>query len=159
VEHGGSLGGYRAHIIRFRDERFSVVALCNLASIAPGTLTRRVVDISLGDRLKPAPAAGRAAPARPSRAAGERYEPVGLVEFAGRYVSDELESVYEITVDNDLLRLRRGHQRQVLSLQPGPRDEFSVAGGTIRFVRNAAGRVEGLTVDAGRARGMRFDRQ
>src|SRR5262245_1155164 len=42
VEHGGSLGGYRAHLIRFPAEHASVAALCNLGTIAPAGLARQV---------------------------------------------------------------------------------------------------------------------
>jgi CubicO group peptidase (beta-lactamase class C family) len=59
VEHGGSLGGYRAHLLRFPDQHLTVACLCNLASIAPGGLARQVADIALGDRLTQASPAGQ----------------------------------------------------------------------------------------------------
>ena len=60
VEHGGSLGGYRAHLIRFPDWHVSVACLCNLGSIVPGTLARQVADIVIGAGFtEPAPAAGQ----------------------------------------------------------------------------------------------------
>ena len=43
VEHAGSLGGYRAHLLRFPDQHASVAVLCNLGSIDPSTLARRRV--------------------------------------------------------------------------------------------------------------------
>ena len=60
VEHGGSLGGYRAHLIRFPDRHVSVACLCNLGSIVPGTLARQVADIVIGAGFtEPAPAGGQ----------------------------------------------------------------------------------------------------
>lgn len=50
VEHGGALGGYRANIVRFPDERFSVIVLANVASAQPGALAMRVADLYLAER-------------------------------------------------------------------------------------------------------------
>ncbi len=51
VEHGGSSAGYRAHLIRFPEQRFSVACLCNTTT-QPNELTRRVADIYLAKELK-----------------------------------------------------------------------------------------------------------
>jgi len=51
VEHGGSQAGYRAHLIRFPEQRFSVACLCNTTTY-PGELARRVADIYLAKELK-----------------------------------------------------------------------------------------------------------
>jgi hypothetical protein len=56
VSHGGSWGGYRAELLRFPDEHFSVAVLCNLATTNPSRLAREVADIYLDDRLAPTPA-------------------------------------------------------------------------------------------------------
>ena len=62
VEHGGALGGYRAHLMRFRDEHTSVACLCNFGTSDPGTRARRVADEVLRDRFQqPVPAATSAA--------------------------------------------------------------------------------------------------
>ena len=53
VSHGGSWGGYRAELLRFPDQRFSVATLCNLGSINPTRLARRVADVYLEDVLAP----------------------------------------------------------------------------------------------------------
>ena len=51
VEHGGSLGGYRAHIMRMPSQHTSVALLCNAGSIVPATLARRVADVVLADKF------------------------------------------------------------------------------------------------------------
>jgi CubicO group peptidase (beta-lactamase class C family) len=53
VSHGGSWGGYRAELLRFPDQRFSVATLCNLGTISPTQLARRVADVYLEDVLAP----------------------------------------------------------------------------------------------------------
>lgn len=54
VEHGGALGGYRAALTRFPDQRFSVACLCNLGSINPDRLVSQIADIYLADQFKEA---------------------------------------------------------------------------------------------------------
>jgi CubicO group peptidase (beta-lactamase class C family) len=51
VDHSGRDAGYRADLIRFPDRHFSVAVLCNLASINPSALTRRIADIYLAPLL------------------------------------------------------------------------------------------------------------
>jgi CubicO group peptidase (beta-lactamase class C family) len=50
VEHSGGDAGYRSHLMRFPDRRFSVACLCNTGS-NPALLSRRVADIYLADQL------------------------------------------------------------------------------------------------------------
>jgi hypothetical protein len=52
VEHSGSFVGYKAQTLRFPDQRFSVICQCNLSSIDPVALSRRVADIYLADQFK-----------------------------------------------------------------------------------------------------------
>ena len=51
VEHAGEDAGYKAHMMRFPDQHFSVATLCNLASINPGALNRKIADIYLASEL------------------------------------------------------------------------------------------------------------
>jgi CubicO group peptidase (beta-lactamase class C family) len=89
----------------------------------------------------------------------ERAEPFAptaaqLAEFAGAYRSDEIEAVYRVTL-GDALRLER-LKSQPSALEPIVTDTFSSQPGTLRFTRDAAGRVNGFTLDAGRIRNVRF---
>jgi CubicO group peptidase (beta-lactamase class C family) len=51
VEHGGALGGYRAALTRFPDQRFSVACLCNLGTIDPTRLVNQIAAIYLADHF------------------------------------------------------------------------------------------------------------
>ena len=53
MDHGGADAGYRADMIRFPDQHFSVACLCNLASANPSELTRKVAEIYLAKEMKP----------------------------------------------------------------------------------------------------------
>jgi hypothetical protein len=248
VAHGGALGGYRAELLRFPDQRFSVTCLCNLAPMNPSGLARQVADIYLADEFEVEPETPVAEePAEPEaevefieltesqlqgltgayrdRSDGDivelsvegdqlkvqapgavfhmsplsethflvvdapvkievRFERQGpgrrslmhvdvegegpsifdpielfkpassqLAEYAGAYYSEELEAEWELVVEDDALYLADGPDEP---LAPTVKDEFTIDSVTITFLRDEAGRVTGMTLDAGRVRGIRF---
>jgi CubicO group peptidase (beta-lactamase class C family) len=53
VDHAGGDAGYKADLIRFPEQHFSVATLCNLASINPSALNRKIADIYLASDLAP----------------------------------------------------------------------------------------------------------
>jgi len=53
VEHGGALFGYRSELLRFPQEKFSVITLCNLATTNPSRLSYEVADLYLAGKLAP----------------------------------------------------------------------------------------------------------
>ena len=160
VEHSGSLGGYRAHIIRFRPAHTSVAILCNASNVGTSTVVRRVADAVVGGRFpQPAPEPAMPPPGTIPPGLGYLYEGDELKVFAGEYYSDELESSYRVTVADNRLRLQRGTRRPTIMLERGTKDEFRMPGSVIRFQRNSAGAVTGLVVDADRTRGLVFVRR
>lgn len=52
VRHGGAWAGYRAQLIRFPDQQFSVVCLANLGGFNPDRLVLKVADIYLEKEFK-----------------------------------------------------------------------------------------------------------
>jgi CubicO group peptidase (beta-lactamase class C family) len=57
VSHGGAWAGFRAELIRFPQQHFSVATLCNVASANPSALARAVAAIYLEDELAAVPQA------------------------------------------------------------------------------------------------------
>ncbi|MGP0093899.1 MAG: hypothetical protein ACLPKB_28745 [Xanthobacteraceae bacterium] len=55
VEHAGGDAAYRTNILRFPDQRFSVVVLANAEDVNPTALSFKIADIYLEDRLQPTP--------------------------------------------------------------------------------------------------------
>jgi CubicO group peptidase (beta-lactamase class C family) len=55
VRHTGSWAGFRSVIVRFPEQKFSVICLANLSSINPSALSMKVADIYLADVLKEPP--------------------------------------------------------------------------------------------------------
>ena len=92
VEHGGALFGYRTELLRFPQQKFSVITLCNLGTSSPRSLANKVADIYLEGQL---------APNRPANVAAAQVDPQ---PFAGQYRSAESHSVLDASAkDGDLL--------------------------------------------------------
>jgi CubicO group peptidase (beta-lactamase class C family) len=161
VRHGGSLMGFRADLVRYPDQRFTVLTMCNLGSVDAGALADRVTDLFLGDRLQPVtprpqPASESSRPAAVT-AVVPAAPPVRLADFAGRYYSEELDATYIIAVaDSGLVVTRRLTGGQ--PLRHVDVDRFAAGGQTFTFARDAAGRIDGFTVEAGRVRNISFGR-
>jgi len=51
VSHGGSWAGYRAQLMRFPKQHFSVACLCNLAQANPSRLAQKVSEVYLGSLM------------------------------------------------------------------------------------------------------------
>jgi CubicO group peptidase (beta-lactamase class C family) len=93
----------------------------------------------------------------------ERTEPVKptpgqLKEYAGRYVSDEIETVVDVSVEGDTLVLQRRPDSSV-RLTPIYAGGFVSPLGWVTFHRDASGRVVGLGVSQDRVWDLRFTRQ
>lgn len=97
VDHGGADAGYRAELMRFPDQHFSVALLCNLASIDPVALARRVADIYLAPLLT-----SDAAPKKP--AMSPQPAAPSLEKWIGLYVDHEAnDRIYHIRLEGDRL--------------------------------------------------------
>lgn len=76
-------------------------------------------------------------------------------EYEGRYRSDELQVTYTLAARDGRLTVRLPPDAAI-TLRPMYRDGFGGPGRTVRFLRDASGRVTGLRVFAGRALDVRF---
>jgi CubicO group peptidase (beta-lactamase class C family) len=91
VEHGGALFGYRTELLRFPEQKFSVICLCNIASAVPENLARKVADIYLSDKLQPG-----ASTLNPS-SKGNFPDPA---TFAGKYLDPRTHLMYTFAASN-----------------------------------------------------------
>ena len=51
IGHGGSWAGFRANYMRFPDQMFTVMVLCNLGSMTPGALAEEVAAVWIGGSM------------------------------------------------------------------------------------------------------------
>jgi CubicO group peptidase (beta-lactamase class C family) len=89
----------------------------------------------------------------------EPWEPTpdDLREFEGRYFSQEIETVYNLEMEEGELQLK---QRRLDGgpLTPRAKDAFSGAGLQFSFERDRNGQIIGFYVSNGRSRDVRFER-
>ena len=167
VSHGGSWGGYRAELLRFPEQHFSVACLCNRGDANPTRRAHQVADIYLGSMMK---TRSSAAPK------SEKEQSIDVVDlrsdakaaFSGDFWSDELGVTYRISMVEGRLRLNiigadggpRAANIPPDGLVAGEHDVFRVGRQiTMHFKRDAGGKVTGFTLDAGRTLGMIFTRR
>jgi CubicO group peptidase (beta-lactamase class C family) len=168
VRHGGSWGGYRAELLRFPEQHFSVVCLCNRSDSNPESRADRIADIYLASLLKPKE------PKREERDEQKKKPEISvsveaLKPLTGLYRSEELAVTYTLDLVEGKLTLvklmgaggmPRSSGLQGTVLIPVAIDEFDAqtAGATFHFQRDAAGLPTSFTLDVGRSKGMIFKR-
>ncbi len=80
-----------------------------------------------------------------------------LSDYEGSYYSDEIDSIYRVTLKDGKLTVIR-KKAAPTPLTPAFRDAFGSLGilGVFRFTRDAQNRVNGFTLSAGRIRNFKF---
>jgi len=167
VDHGGSWGGYRAQLLRFPEQHFSVVCLCNVGNANPDKRAHRVADIYLADAMKE-PATHEKEERRREKKDTIAITAEKLADYRGSFRSEELRATYQFSIDQGKLLLTSiqtgdGFVRsaQNWTLRPIGGDSFVAdeEGVEFAFQRNGAGNVNGLRLDAGRTKGIEFQRK
>ena len=87
----------------------------------------------------------------------ERANPTAaeLEALEGQYTSDEAEVTLRVAVENGRLVIHR-RPDTVIPLAPTYRDGFSSSMGSVRFLRDSAGKVTELSVGESRVWDLRF---
>ena len=87
AEHSGANFGYRSEYLRFPQQRFSAIVLCNLSTAGPVGLAHKIADLYLDGDLAPAPA---------PRISKGFPDPE---TFAGTYLDPHTKTIYKFTSD------------------------------------------------------------
>lgn len=156
VSHGGAFVGYRAELVRFPEERVSIVCLGNTSAIDPTSLCYRVADLVLRDRFPASPGPGAtpaAASAEPPPAAREAadVDPDVVARYAGEYLGDADGARFAIRAEGSALVVESGANR--MRLVPVSETEFlsvDARPGRLAFARDAEDAPWHARLDAGR---------
>jgi CubicO group peptidase (beta-lactamase class C family) len=108
VEHGGAWAGFRAGIVRFPDEKFSVICLANLGTMDPSGLCFKVADIYLAGKLR-----------EPEKKEEKKAEAITVPEkdlalLVGNYQDAKFGRWLEITIKDGKLMAGTGRRDRVL---------------------------------------------
>ena len=126
VVHGGALGGYRSTLVRFPDERLSVILLANLSSVEPDNLALQVAELYLGDRFTDE-AGSESASREVEQADTPEVTEADLQRVAGHYWNTEEKYTRRVYVKDGKLMYWRGDNSES-ELAPLGNDRFRMLG-------------------------------
>src|SRR5467141_1683729 len=168
VSHGGAWGGYRAELLRFPEQHFSVACLCNVGDAGPTRRAHQVADIYLGSSMKPREIKSQESENKEKSEVAVAADQ--LRNYSGDYWSEELGVVYRLGVTDGRIKVLsvvdasgspRVNNFATDSLRAIGADEFEVGKSrvTLHFQRDAKQSASAFTLDAGRTKGIAFQRK
>jgi CubicO group peptidase (beta-lactamase class C family) len=89
VSHGGAWAGYRADMIRFPEQKLSVICLSNFGGANPTLMAQRVAEIYLGEQLK-----------TPAAAAAPKTVEPNFVKLSAQELADKAGFFYDESAGN-----------------------------------------------------------
>ena len=151
--HGGALAGYRANLMRFPDQDFSVILLGNLSTHNTTSMAQQVADVYLEDLMEPKPPRNNNSSSS-NAANSTAFELSNPRQFVGTYYSEELDVNYTISEDNGDLYCQVKYLDPMQMTATG-QDRFRFNGLSITFNKQR-GRINGFELDAGRVQNLTF---
>jgi CubicO group peptidase (beta-lactamase class C family) len=169
LSHSGAYGGYRTTLLRFPDQRTSVITLCNTAGAAP-TLAQQVATVFLESQMSPqqvatiemqsttsvgSPVFGRSEgdPAEARRRADE------LASIAGAYYSADLDLSIALVARDGALVMQRPKSEEIRFTALSDDLYTSRDQMLLLVLRGDDGAVSGFTLTVGRVRDLPFVRR
>lgn len=134
IGHGGSFMGFRAQYERIPEHNYGHAILCNLGSINPSNLSRKIIDVYMKETIAQ-----------------------NLQEYSGSYRNKEFDVEYNIVVKQGDMYIE-DHSQLEGALEYSDVDTFRRAGWNVEFKRNNDGEITGLMLSSARARNVWFER-
>ena len=157
VQHGGALAGYRAQLIRFPEQKFSIVLLSNLGTFNPNPLAYKIADLYLAGQFKAFKVEAKKKKKTPPKRKTISLDPADYDMYAGDYYSDELQALYKIYFKDG---------KPFVKIPNYPEVELKITGKDvfegrfiISFQRDEADKIKGFSFDGERVKRLKFVRQ
>jgi len=148
VSHGGSWAGYRAQLIRFPEQKFSVVCLSNLGSFNPSRLARQVSDIYLADDFKEKP--GKTTAGKTTKLKFIKLAQSVLNKRTGAFRNPKTGHFWKLSVKDNKLQVKTS-SGYTFHLSPVSRTEFHAVDAPVDikliFMKKGKSRVQKLSVE------------
>ena len=159
VSHGGALASYRSFLLRFPDQKLSVIILGNVTPIPIGRLPFSVADIMLEKQLAPLQPEANTSSTVNSPKHEEVIPTKDVKQYIGSFYSEELEVTYQITENNSQLFCSIKNKKPLL-LKPESQDLFLIGEEMeLKFERDSNNQITGFEVNAGRVTNLKFRRK
>lgn len=110
VSHSGGFVGFRAQMVRFPEQKFTVICLANLGTINPSGLCMKIADIYLAGEFKKA----EEAPKKKKEIKAITLSKEELEEKAGNYQDEKTGMWTIISMKEDKLEINVGRRKYVL---------------------------------------------
>ncbi|MET0754465.1 MAG: serine hydrolase domain-containing protein [Pyrinomonadaceae bacterium] len=101
IKHSGNMTGFRAQIVSFPEQKFTVIALSNNSAIYPSEIVQKLADIYLEGQLKPdVPSQKKVEETLPQAIALPEKE---AQRYAGIYASSESGAIFKLSLKDGKL--------------------------------------------------------
>jgi CubicO group peptidase (beta-lactamase class C family) len=147
VSHSGSWAGFRASLIRFPEEKFSIICLSNLSTFNPAAISYKIADIYLADKFKE-----EIKKEKPQEIRAFPLSERELREKCGNYKEIKFGLWLVLSLEKEKLKAQIG--RQELLLTPVSQNTFQAWLGespiTLEFSRDEKGQIKAQLTGLGR---------
>jgi CubicO group peptidase (beta-lactamase class C family) len=147
VSHSGSWAGFRASLIRFPEEKFSIICLSNLSTFNPAAISYKIADIYLADKFKE-----EIKKEKPQEIRAFPLSERELREKCGNYKEIKFGLWLVLSLEKEKLKAQIG--RQELLLTPVSQNTFQTWLGdspiTLEFSRDEKGQIKAQLTGLGR---------
>jgi CubicO group peptidase (beta-lactamase class C family) len=142
IKHSGNMTGFRAQIVSFPEQKFTVIALSNNSAIFPSVIAEKLADIYLEGQLKPeAPSQKKVAESLPPAIALPENE---AQRYAGIYASSESGAVFKLSLRDGKL-INSLLLKNEVPLTPVSENRFLMVAGADKYelipVSGASGKI------------------
>jgi CubicO group peptidase (beta-lactamase class C family) len=158
TQHGGSMVGFKADMIRFREAQFSVVILANRADSNPTQMAYKVADLFLKNAYK----RGNKTKTIKTKSKDKSLQSITLTKkelkaFEGAYWSTKNKSSRKLEVRNDTLNYVRANGRAT-QMFPISKNKFQMIGPRLPVVLEvtSTGTVKEFTLQSPNAALLKF---
>jgi len=121
ISHGGAFVGFRADMIRFPEQIFSVICLANLGSFNPSRLARKVADIYLADEFKENAKKDIVPAERPEFIKLSEYE---LIKFSGTFYDPKRGTFWKLSPKENSLQVQVNFSPRTFIISPISKTKF-----------------------------------
>ena len=161
VSHGGSLAGYRAQLIRFPEEKTSIIILANRGDSSPTDKSLQIADIVLKNEFSEEPQKKKESTGQNNKNKSKKLFPnksiSDLKDYTGNFYSKELDFNYLVILKDGKLKVEIANYKAQDLVKFGI-DKFTIDNGLIHFKRENKV-IVGFELDAGRVTNLKFEKK